>query len=35
MTTDTKAGDGIRVSVVDTGLWVPATPQPETDGSRG
>ena len=35
MTTDTGAGDGIRVSVVDTGLWVPATQQPETDWLAG
>jgi hypothetical protein len=33
--TDTSAGDGVRVSVVDTGLWVKATTKSETDWLAG
>ncbi|WP_183100462.1 S8 family peptidase [Nocardioides pelophilus] len=32
---DASAGDGVRVSVVDTGLWVQATKSPDTDWLAG
>ena len=34
-TGDTTAGEGVRVSVVDTGLWLQATQSPETDWLAG
>ncbi len=35
MTSDARAGEGVRVSVVDTGLWVEATKSPDTDWLAG
>lgn len=35
MTSDTSAGEGVRVSVVDTGLWVQATQSADTDWLSG
>lgn len=35
MTNDSSAGEGVRVSVVDTGLWVPATTSTDTDWLAG
>ena len=34
-TGDASAGEGVRVSVVDTGLWLQATQSPETDWLAG
>jgi hypothetical protein len=34
-TGDTSAGEGVRVSVVDTGLWLQATQSSETDWLAG
>lgn len=35
MTSEASAGDGVRISVVDTGLWVQATKSPDTDWLAG
>ncbi|KAA1420260.1 S8 family serine peptidase [Nocardioides humilatus] len=35
MTTDGSAGDGVRISVVDTGLWAQATTSSDTDWLAG